>query len=323
MDKTLEDQDLKLNKIIAIIGGGLIGQAWSVVFLRAGFKVHIFDTDKNVLNNLKISVTAKLKELASFGLMQQDLVSKVIENLSLYDELEAAVNNSDYVQECGPENLEIKSALTKKIDKFTPDRVPIGSSTSGIPSSLYAAEVKGRNRCLVVHPINPPHLIPAVEIVPSKWTDSSISSKVAEIISAADQTPIMLDKEIEGFVVNRLQGALLSEAFRLLTDGVASYEAIDKAVSEGLGMRWSFMGPFETIHLNAPGGVAQYIKRYGSMYHKMFENQKVEDDWSVALDQGLDKQLCKTHPISNLEQSWKERDQNIMRSLVHKHGTSK
>ena len=133
----------------------------------------------------------------------------------------------------------------------------------------------------------------------------------------------MLDKEIEGFVVNRLQGALLSEAFRLFTDGVASPEAIDKAVSDGLGMRWSFMGPFETIHLNAPGGIAQYIERYGPLYQNMFENQQENDDWISALKQGLADKLCLKHPISALEKSWKERDQNIMRSLVHKRSNPK
>ena len=318
MTNTSDDFNNNSKKIISIIGCGLIGQAWAVVFLRAGFNVKIYDKKRKITEHAKLGIEDKIKELGSFGLVNQHLIAEMMLNLTLENGLEDALRGSCYVQECGPEDLEIKSKLTAAIDEYTDEGVPIGSSTSGIPASSYAAEAKGRNRCLVVHPINPPHLIPAVEIVPSQWTDKSVLETASKIMFASGQTPIVLEKEIEGFILNRLQGALLTEAFQLLADGVASYEDIDKAVTDGLGFRWSLMGPFESIHLNAPLGVAQYIERYGPMYRKMFSNTGDKTDWSLALEKGLEESLVKKHPISNLDKSCKDRDQKMMLSLVQK-----
>ena len=311
------------NKVISIIGSGLIGQAWAVVFLRSGFRVKIFDEDANTAVVAKSNIQQKLKELASFGLIAQDLIPKMDLNLTWHENIEAGLEDCCYIQECAPENLEIKSKLTAKLDEIATDGIPIGSSTSAIASSLYAADVKGRDRCLVVHPINPPHLIPAVEIVPSEWTKKTVIESVTVLMEAIGQTPIVLKKEIEGFVVNRLQGALLSEAFRLLADGVVSYEDIDKAVTDGLGFRWSLMGPFESIHLNAPQGVLQYVERYGPAYSRMFSNSEVEHTWTMALEQGLEENLLKKHPISSLTKSFENRDKEMMQAIAQKKGVNK
>ena len=120
-----------------------------------------------------------------------------------------------------------------------------------------------------------------------------------------------LKKEISGFVVNRLQGALLSEAFKLVKDGIASAEDIDKAISEGLGLRWSFMGPFQTIHLNAPEGIAGYVKRYEKMYREMFNKSDIE--WSSIVKHGLEEELLKLYQPSDREKHEKDRDL----SLIH------
>ena len=308
------------NKVISIIGSGLIGQAWAVVFLRNGFRVKIFDEDANTAVEAKSNIQQKLTELASFGLIAQDLIPKMDLNLTSHENIEAGLEDCCYIQECAPENLEIKSKLTAKLDEIATDGIPIGSSTSAIASSLYAADVKGRDRCLVVHPINPPHLIPAVEIVPSEWTTKTVIESVTVLMEATGQTPIVLKKEIEGFVVNRLQGALLSEAFRLLADDVVSYEDIDKAMTDGLGFRWSLMGPFESIHLNAPQGVAQYVERYGPAYSRMLSNSEIEHNWTMALEQGLEENLLKKHPISSLTKSFENRDKEMMQAIAQKKG---
>ena len=182
MTNASDDFNNNSKKIISIIGCGLIGQAWAVVFLRAGFNVKIYDKKRKITEHAKLGIEDKIKELGSFGLVNQHLIAEMMLNLTLENGLEDALRGSCYVQECGPEDLEIKSKLTAAIDEYTDEGVPIGSSTSGIPASSYAAEAKGRNRCLVVHPINPPHLIPAVEIVPSQWTDKSVLSPVFENI---------------------------------------------------------------------------------------------------------------------------------------------
>ena len=144
----------------------------------------------------------------------------------------------------------------------------LASSTSAILPSAFTEALKGRARCLVVHPINPPYLIPAAEVVPAPWTDAAVVERAAAFLRAAGHAPIVMKREIDGFVMNRMQGALLEEAFRLVAEGYASVEDVDIGIREGLALRWSFMGPFETIDLNAPGGVRDYAERYQQIYSR-------------------------------------------------------
>ena len=168
----------------------------------------------------------------------------------------------------------------------------------------------------MAHPINPPHLIPAVEIVPAPFTSEAITQNVKEIIISIDKEPLELKKEIPGFVVNRLQGALLSEAFNLVKDGISTAEDIDKAISQGLGLRWSFMGPFQTIHLNAPEGIAGYVERYEKMYREMFN--KPDIDWSSVVKLGLEEELLNLYQLSDREKHEKERDDKLTKLFLHK-----
>ncbi|MDA0901056.1 MAG: 3-hydroxyacyl-CoA dehydrogenase [Proteobacteria bacterium] len=297
---------------IAIVGAGLIGQAWGAVFVAAGHDVVLYDPIAGVADGAAPKVLARLQDLADHGLIvAQDYRSQI----SVAASLAAALEGGIYVQESGPEKRDVKAALTAEMDAILPPDVPIGSSTSGIPASSYAADVAGRARCLVVHPINPPHLVPAVEIVPAPFTAAEVTQKVRSLIAQTGQIPITLKREIDGFVVNRLQGALLIEAFKLLQNGVAAPEDIDRAICDGLGMRWSFMGPFETIHLNAPGGVSDYVTRFAGMYQTMFEGDTKISDWSSALDQGLTSYLDALHPQDSLPEAHRARDLKLMELL--------
>ena len=303
-------------KKVALIGCGLIGQSWAINFLSAGFEVSLFDPVEGVTVQSQEKIIVKLSDLQNYGLLKNKNSSDFLDKIHLARDISQAVEGSFYVQESGPEDLDIKRELTKKIDAATPDNIPIASSTSGIPASMYASEVKGKYRCLVAHPINPPHLIPAVEIVPAPFTSKAITQVVKKIITSIDKEPLELKKEISGFVVNRLQGALLSEAFKLVKDGIASAEDIDKAISEGLGLRWSFMGPFHTIHLNAPEGIAGYVKRYEKMYGEMFNKSDIE--WSSVVKLGLEEELLKLYHLSEREKHEKERDTKLTELILHK-----
>ncbi|MDA9610033.1 3-hydroxyacyl-CoA dehydrogenase, partial [Paracoccaceae bacterium] len=282
---SIEDENNQKKKV-ALIGCGLIGQSWAISFLSAGFDVSLFDPVKGVTKKAKEKIKAKLSVLQNYGLLKNKNISDYLDRIHLTQDLLHAVEGSIYVQESGPEDLDIKKELTKRIDAATPDDIPIASSTSGIPTSFYASDIPGQYRCLVAHPINPPHLIQAVEIVPAPFTDETITRAVKKIITAIGKEPLALKKEIPGFVVNRLQGALLNEAFNLVKEGISSAEDIDKAISEGLGLRWSFMGPFQTIHLNAPEGIAGYVKRYEKMYRDIFNKTDIE--WSSVVNRGLE-----------------------------------
>ena len=311
----IKDENNQKEKV-ALIGCGLIGQSWAISFLRVGFDVSLFDPVEGVTVQAKENIKAKLSDLQNHGLLENKNISDYLDKIHLARDISQAVGGSIYVQESGPEDLDIKKELTKNIDAATPDDIPIASSTSGIPTSLYASDVQGKYRCLVAHPINPPHLIPAVEIVPAPFTSEAITQNVKEIIISIDKEPLELKKEIPGFVVNRLQGALLSEAFNLVKDGISTAEDIDKAISQGLGLRWSFMGPFQTIHLNAPEGIAGYVERYEKMYREMFN--KPDMDWSSVVKLGLEEELLNLYQLSDHEKHEKERDDKLTKLFLHK-----
>jgi 3-hydroxyacyl-CoA dehydrogenase len=185
----------------------------------------------------------------------------------------------------------------------------IASSTSGLPASSFTGEIVGRERCLIAHPINPPHLIPLVEIVPAPWTAPDVVQRTHALMTQIGQVPIRLQREIAGFVVNRLQGAMLGEAFRLVEDGIVTATEVDAAIADGLGLRWFFMGPFETIDLNAQGGVADYCAKLGPMYYGLAKEQGDPRPWSKELVATVERQRREQLPAEALDERrvWRDR----------------
>jgi len=303
---------------IATIGSGLIGQSWATVYAQFGYEVSMYDPAPAVSDQALKSIETRIGDLVEFNLIDSSQAQAVLRRISFADNLESAVDNAIHVQESGPEQVDIKHELTMQLDELLPATIPIGSSTSGITASKYSKNIKGRNRCLVVHPINPPHLIPAVEIVPSEWTDPDIVTTVNELMRNCGRETIVLNKEIDGFVVNRLQGALLAEAFKLVGDGIVSGTDLDKAVSHGLGLRWSFMGPMQTIHLNAPKGIAQYVERFGGMYGGFGLGPYDCTDWEKTVDEKLLTEFEKSIPDAEIPQAQEKRDRKLMALLRHK-----
>ena len=177
-------------------------------------------------------------------------------------DVDKALRGAFWVQECVPESLDIKRAVFHTIDEHCDEGTILASSTSNLTPEQFTEDLKNRRHCLVCHPVNPPFAIPVVEVVPAPWTDKLAVEKAVATLKEIGQSPVVLNKAVDGFLVNRLQYALLMEAFRLVQDGVASPQDVDTAISQGLGTRWSFMGPFQTIDLNAPNGVVDYCNRY-------------------------------------------------------------
>ncbi|WP_279482199.1 3-hydroxyacyl-CoA dehydrogenase [Aureimonas sp. SK2] len=267
-------------KRIAIVGCGTVGASWALVFARAGLEVMLFDEAPGAADRAHESVRGRLD--ADGGPMTA--------KITVADCLERAVADCDYVQESAPERLEIKRPLHQRLDTLVPPTAIVASSTSGFPASAFTEPLAHRRRCLVVHPINPPHLIPLVEIVPAPWTDPSVVERSAALMRDVGQSPVRLSREINGFLVNRLQSAILGEAFRLVEDGICSVDDVDRAVSDGLGLRWFFMGPFETIDLNAREGIAEYCRNLGPMYRTLAEEQADPRDWSETLVADVERQ---------------------------------
>ena len=301
---------------IAIVGSGLIGQAWAIVFARAGLQVRLWDGDANALANAKTIITQQLHALEAHKLV--DNAAHAIKCIQTCESLSQALENAHYVQENLPERLEIKCDIYAAMDEMAAPDTILASSTSGIPASAFTESLANRQRCLVAHPVNPPYLIPVVEICGAPWTDPLILERTREIMRTVGQKPVTVNQELEGFVLNRLQGALLREAFRLVEQGGVSVEDLDTTVKDGLGLRWSFMGPFETIDLNAPAGLADYCQRYGPLYQRMFEDRGDTDPWTNELINDIQAQRRDILPASELGNRRQWRDERLMALLGHK-----
>jgi L-gulonate 3-dehydrogenase len=301
---------------VAVIGAGLIGRAWSIVFARAGFEVALWDKFPNTLPLALDFIAERLPELKHAGLLK-DEPDVVLRRIRPMQSMWEAVKDVEHVQENGPERVAEKQALFAELDRAARPDAVLASSTSGIPASAFTADLKGRARCLVAHPVNPPYLIPLVELCPAPWTDAGAVERTRALMTVAGQVPATVKKEMDGFALNRLQGALLAEAFRLLADDVISPADLDALVKHGLGLRWSFMGPLETIDLNAPGGLADYCERYGPLYAAMQQQMKPLE-WDEALVGRLQAARRAELPVhmQPVRQEW--RDRRLMALLAHK-----
>jgi len=246
---------------VAMVGAGLIGRSWAVVFASGGWQVALYDAEPGAAGRAVGLVAEELQQLAAQGLVgdAQGAAARVRAATSLAD----ALDGVEYVQESVAETVEAKRSVFADLDRLAPPHAILASSSSFIVVSRFAEDLNGRNRCLVAHPVNPPHLVPLVELVGASWTSPETIEKAKAIYAQVGQVPIVVKREIEGFILNRLQAVLLSEAFRLVEDGYVTPQDLDKTLKDGLGLRWSFMGPFETIELNAPGGIPDYCRRYG------------------------------------------------------------
>jgi 3-hydroxyacyl-CoA dehydrogenase len=301
---------------IAVVGAGLIGRAWSIVFARAGHAVAMYDADADALRKSFILLERALADLGAAGLLDEEPAvtrARIVPAATLAE----AVSGAAYVQENIAEKLSLKQALFADLDRLAAPGAILASSTSTIPASQWSEKLAGRARCLVAHPINPPHLVPLVELSPAPWTSPDVVTRTQALHEAVGQVPIVVRTEIQGFILNRLQGALLAEAFRLYADGYASTEDIDRTVRDGLGLRWSFMGPFETIDLNAPGGVVDYCERYGEVYYEMAQTQ-LPRRWDEALVRRIERERRQRLPASELEARSAWRDRRLIELIAHK-----
>lgn len=306
---------------VAIIGSGLIGRAWAMVFARAGHPVKLYDAAPGAAEKALALIREGLRELNEFGLIAEpaDVVAgRVTAAATLAD----AVKDADYVQENTSEKLDVKREVYRQLDEAAPAHCILASSTSTIQTSRFSEGLKGRHRCIVAHPVNPPHIVPIVEISPAPWTSPEVVAKTRALHEKVGQVAITVKKEVEGFILNRLQAALLLESWRLVKEDFVSVEDLDKCIKDGLGLRWSFMGPFETIDLNAPGGVPDYATRYGPVLHGMMSNVKNEP-WSDALIARVDGERRRIMPQEKHAQREAWRDRRLMALIAHKRDAAK
>lgn len=247
---------------VALVGAGLVGAGWAIVFARAGVEVALFDAQPGQAARALRSIAGSLADLERLGLLREPPAA-IAARIAIADSLQAALAGADYVQESIVERLEDKRRVYAEMDALAAPQAVLASSTSAFPTSAMAAGLAGRARCLVAHPVNPPYLVPLVEVSGADFTAEASVQRTLALQRAVGQAPIHVRREVHGFVLNRLQWTLLAEACRLVADGVASVDDVDAAIRDGLGRRWAFMGAFEVGDLNAPGGLRDYLERFG------------------------------------------------------------
>jgi len=308
------DQGAPVNTV-AIIGAGSIGVAFTLLFALAGRTVRLFDLSPDALAAAPQTLLTSLRALREAGLAAAG-DDEVLTHLTTFTDLAQAVADADWVQECAPEQLPLKRALFADLDRLAPASAVLASSSSALRASEFAADLPGRSRCLVAHPGNPPYLLRILEIVPAPFTDAAVTERAEAFTRAVGLTPIRVRKEVEGFVFNRLQGAVLREAYCLVRDGVASVEDIDTLIRDGLGLRWSVIGPFETADLNTRGGIASHALKMGPAYARMGAERGQHDPWTDELVADVVAQRRALLPLEGWQQRVEWRDRALMQALA-------
>jgi ketoreductase RED1 len=260
---TIDTQSEPEFRSATVIGGGVIGISWTALFLAHGLQVTVSDP----LPDVEDRVRAGLKEIAP-TLEQLGLPVTALEEkspaLAFEADTAAAVAAADVVQENAPERLDVKQQLWQAIERAAPAHTLFASSSSSLPASETAKGLQAPGRLIVCHPFNPPHLVPLVEVAPSKNTDPAVVELAVAFYTSVGKRPQVLGREIPGFVANRLQAALFREAVYLVSQGVVSEQALDDVVTSSIGMRWAVAGPFRTFHLGGgPGGLADFLVHLG------------------------------------------------------------
>ncbi|CAG2110918.1 unnamed protein product [Medioppia subpectinata] len=287
-------------------------QSWAMIFAASEYTVSLYDVIGENVDKALVSIESQLKNLEAKGLLRGQISAKQqFALISKANTLKDCLHNAIHVQECVFEDLELKRKVFKELDEIASDDVVLCSSTSCILPSLFQSDLKHRRQAIVGHPVNPPYTIPLVEVVPNKYTDEEVVKRTRALFTAVGQKPVVLKKEVNGFIGNRIQYAILSETYRLIEEEVISVEDVDTVMADGFGLRWALMGPWETAHLNAQG-----MKEYFEKYAKSM-NSVCQDFGAVPSFEGkgadiITKEMHKRIPVEDLPQRRRWRDERLI-----------
>lgn len=302
-----------VDRRVAIVGSGSIGVAFAVLFARAGAAVTLVDVDPSAMARASDELQARLALLEGAGMLAE-APDAVGARVSFGLDLAAAVSEAELVQECAPERLDVKHELFARIGDAAPADAVLASSSSAITASSIARDLPPAvaSRVLIGHPGNPPYLLPVIEVVPSPSTDPDVVATARALYAAAGLRPVTVRREAEGFAFNRLQGALLREAYCLVRDGVVDVEDVDEIVRSGLGRRWSVIGPFETSDLNTRGGIASHAVKMGPAYARMGAERGQHDPWTEELVTEVTAQRRAVLPLEEWDERVRWRDEQLL-----------
>lgn len=302
---------------IAIVGSGVIGRSWAAVFARAGHEIALHDADPQ---SLALAVTWLRSTFEQFARLGIDVsVAETMARVSAASSMEDALEGAIYVQESVAEQLDVKAAVYAELDGIAGPDTILASSSSALSASSFTETLVNRSRCLIAHPTNPPHLVPLVEMSAAPWTDENAMATATELMWAADQVPVRIHEEVPGFVLNRLQAAVINEGMSLVGRGVISAADLDRVMKHGLGLRWSFMGPFETMDLNSDGGFAGYIGRFKDTFRALGDDLRVAEPWADRAIEAVETYRRDQVPLSEIQARQRWRDENLIALRLSRH----
>jgi len=253
---------------VAVVGAGLIGLSWAALFLANGLQVRVYDPRPDLGQAVREGLAGASSALRQLGYSTDGFEPR----LRIESDLAAAARDADLVQESGPEQIDFKRECFARLEQFVKPNALMLSSTSSLRATHIARDMKNPERMMVGHPFNPPHIMPLVEIVPGQRTSPEAVREALSFYRALGKAPVLLHHEINGFVGNRLQAAVLRESIYLVQQGVVSVEELDTLVTNSIGLRWAAVGPFQGIHLGGgPGGIAHFLAHLGPMFQGLFD----------------------------------------------------
>ncbi|OPY88481.1 MAG: L-carnitine dehydrogenase [Smithella sp. PtaU1.Bin162] len=288
---------MKLENIkkIACIGAGVIGHSWACAFARGGYEVRLMDVNNDLLRKAENGIRRNYEVFVKNELINQDEVAAILKKIEMGTDISWAVEDADFCIESVSENIDLKKDIFGKMDQAAPQRAILASSTSGQPMTEIAKATKRPEKCVIIHPLNPPHIIPAVEVVKGTLTSDETVDLTVGLLKKIGRRPYVCLKEVPGFVMSRLLTVVLREALSLLKKGVATVEDIDTAINSGLGLRFGLMGVFEIHNLTASGGLENFFKNYSGFYRQIWadlEDMKdVTPELAAKAVEGIRKEL--------------------------------
>ena len=283
-------------KNVACVGGGVIGSSWAIQFAMRGLDVVLYDINDEQLEKSRAQMGKSLASLLRYKAIDEEKKAAILRRVTFTTSMESAVKDAQFIQESGPERLEIKQSILAQVEQYAAPQAIYASSTSGLLISDICAKAAHPERCIGAHPYNPPHLIPLVELTRCDKTDEAVVSLAYDFYQSIGKEAVLLRKECPGFIANRLQLALYREVQDLVMRGVCSVEDADKALVYGPGIRWAIFGHNMIMQLGNPGGLTGMVQMLGSSGDRWLEDMASwthqPDNWAEVAQPGVDREMA-------------------------------
>jgi len=298
-------------KKVAVLGTGVIGAGWVTLFAVKGYSVTAYSRKAETRKRGLETIQSNLNFLSSKGVISEDIKRSSLERIDMVEQISEAVKDADFVVESTADSYEIKKPLFKEMDTYSPAEAILASSSSGLSPTELQKDIINKDKCIIAHPWNPPHLIPLVEVVPGKETSQDTVDKTMRLMENLGKVPVIVNKVVPGYIGNRLAAALWREAIDMVVNGVASVEDVDKALYAGPGIRWAFMGQHLIYHLGGgeAGGIGHFVDGIGNTtFHSVWQELATWDHITDAMkEQLIDgvKQEMKGRPFKDIE-NWRD-----------------